>query len=184
MALSRLVESMNNRPPATPGEPAPGPAGPTGPGGPRGPQGERGPAGPQGPPGEPPTKLSEAQIAQVREICSALIDEFLPELTDITGKVAVLRTDLDELTRRVDKLEQRVDARVSGYVHFRVGTAGNAIGQNRDFDETAARINLDAPINDAANAHVTLHYTDAVNPTDTIVNPPTMRGFRVDEAYH
>ena len=172
IALARLLE-WTNRQVAEGQVAAPDVAGSSGP---PGPEGERGPVGPTGPQGPAPEAVAQGLTEdQVREIAQALIDEFRQELQNITGEVAILRSDLAELTARVEALEERVAATVTGDVEFRVGLAGGSLGHFDDFDATTARIYIDAPVNEKAHAHVALHHTDSMNPQNTVN--------RLDEGY-
>ncbi len=166
MALSRLLDyyGQSGAPgPAGPQGPRgePGPAGPQGPPGPMGPPGPRGPAGPpgpQGPPG-PPGKIDDARI---RELIGKLLDEFRDEIAVVRGQVDGAARDISALGSRVEALERK-PTRVSGYIDYRIGMAGDITGDDL-FDALCAKLTARHAFDERTEAVLSIKVIDDLQP--------------------
>jgi Collagen triple helix repeat (20 copies)/S-layer homology domain len=166
MAISRLMDwpglkgeagaagKAGERGPAGP----PGAAGGAGVAGAPGPQGPPGAAGAQGPPGPKPTD------AEIQAICAKLLNEFKDELAQIKDKLGELGTRVDDLDKRVAALEEAMKRpKVTGWIDYRIGTAGELFDETFDdseFDALTAKIGVQGRITDELTGKISVKAID------------------------
>ena len=184
MALSRMLDTIEQ----TPG--LAGPKGDTGPAGPQGPKGDIGAVGPAGPKGDP----GEVDYDKVRAIVQELTKEFADELADLRNDVDSLGDDVWDLGDRVTALEQAKGPEVTGWIDYRIGLASTVemeeyynngsinVGQelyspdpmeayvdddldmSGEFDNLTAKIGIEGAITDDLSGRVVLKVRDTSDP--------------------
>lgn len=165
MAISRLLNVLEEQAggvgPAGPPGPE-GPVGATGEPGVRGPQGAAGPAGPPGPQGPPGPDVTEDQI---REIVDGLTREFADELEAIRNDVGDVSDQITELDDRLRQVERGRRFPVPfGFIDYRIGSVCGDIDFDREFDALTMRVGLEGYIGEDTFGRIALKMADGREP--------------------
>ncbi len=155
MALSRLLDAIDQF------KGLPGPPGEQGPPGLPGPPGPPGPAGPAGPPGLSGPPGQAADLTKARDLINRLMDEFSDEISDVTGQVG-------QLNKRVTALEELRRPLIEALIEYRIGLVGRGLDHNAEADDLTVLFSASYDIDKNTMAKVGLKFADGALPLSVL----------------
>ena len=129
-------------------------------------KGEKGDTGAAGAPGAKgdkgdkgdPGVVDEAKIAA---LVNKLCDEFKNELKDLRGDLDLLGDDVAELGERVTYLEEQAKGpKVFGWLDYRIGTVGDKVDFDNEFDNLTAMVGVQGKISDSVSGRIAIKMRD------------------------
>ncbi|MCK4324932.1 MAG: hypothetical protein KAW89_10400 [Armatimonadetes bacterium] len=162
MALSRLLDAIDQF------KGLPGPPGEQGPSGPQGPPGPAGPAGPTGPPGLSGPAGEAADLTEAKALIDRLMDEFSEEIGELRSGLDDVAGQVGELEKRVTTLEELRRPLLEALIEYRIGLVGRALDHDTEADDLTVLFSVTYDIDEDTMAKVGLKFADGILPLSVL----------------
>ncbi len=135
---------------------------PVGPPGPQGPPGPAGPAGVPGPSGE------AADLADARQLIDRLMDEFSEEISEVRNGLEDVAGQAGELEKRVTALEELRQPLLEAFIEYRIGLIGRSLDHDTEADDLTVLFSVSYDIDEDTTAKVGLKFADGILPLSVL----------------
>jgi len=159
MALSRLLDAIDQ---------FKGLPGPLGEQGPPGLQGPPGPPGPPVPPGPPGPAGEVADLTEARQLINRLMDEFSEEISEIHSGLDDVAGQVGQLEKRVTALEELRRPLIEAFIEYRIGLIGRALDHDTEADDLTVLLSASYDIDENTMAKIGLKFADGHLPLSVL----------------